>query len=375
MTDLNAPPRADFGASGPAAAPAGQDIDLKVRCSQTAYRWASRTFDARAGKSGAVDRRLNASFASILAIGGKRVGITSDGIGTKVEVAERTGVYSTLGYDLLAMVADDLASNGIEPTNLTNILDVDRLDERVVGDLLSGLSQACLESGIAVVGGEIAELGRRVGGWGGGMHFNWCATAVGVLPDELASPIDGASCAPGDVIVAVREHGLRSNGFSLARAVLADAHGERWHEARCQATGESWGAALLTPSRVCCTLVRSLVKEGVVPHGIAHITGGGVPDKLGRVLKVRKLGASIETPFEPPAFVQELIELGKVPAQKAWRHWNMGNAMLLLLAPGDVERTLAVAAHGFEARVAGHVEEGSRIRIAHAGETVETEVK
>ncbi|HEY3446741.1 MAG TPA: AIR synthase related protein [Myxococcales bacterium] len=359
------------------SAPPGQDIDLKVRCSSAAFRWARKTFDARDGKPGEVDRGLNASFASILSVGGKRLGVTSDGIGTKVEVAERTGVYSTLGYDLLAMVADDLAANGIEPTNLTNILDVDKLDERVVDELMRGLSQAALESGVSVVGGEIAELGRRVGGWGGGMHFNWCATALGVLPDELERPIDGAQCAPGDAIVAIREHGLRSNGFSLARSILSQAHGERWHEARCQATGESWGAALLTPSRVCCTLVRALVGEGVVPHGIAHVTGGGIPDKLGRVLKVKRLGAYLGTPFEPPAFVQELVGLGQVPARVAWRHWNMGNAMLVVLAPGDVERSLAVAARGrgFEARVAGQVVEGDKIRIAQAGEAaVEAEV-
>ncbi|MGC4116888.1 MAG: AIR synthase-related protein [Myxococcales bacterium] len=357
-------------------APAGQDIDLKARCSQTAYAWARRTFDAREGKPGALDRRLNASFASILSIAGKRVGVTSDGIGTKVEVAERTGLYATLGYDLLAMVADDLAANGIEPTNLTNILDVDRLDERVVDELMRGLSQACAENGVAVAGGEIAELGRRVGGWGQGMHFNWCATAIGVLPDSLERPIDGESCAAGDVVVAVRERGLRSNGFSLARSILEEAHGERWHEARCPATGGSWGEALLTPSRVCCTLVRSLVAEGVVPRGIAHVTGGGIPDKLGRVLKVARLGATIDKPFEAPAFVQELIAMGKVPARVAWRHWNMGNAMLLVLAQSTVERALAVAARGFEAQVAGQVEAGSVIRIARAGETVvEAEVK
>ncbi len=352
-------------------APAGQDIDLKVRCSATAYGWARRTFDARAGKPGELDPRLSASFASLLSVGGKRLGVTSDGIGTKVEVAERTGVYSTLGYDLLAMVADDLAANGVEPTNLTNVLDVDRLDERVVDELMRGLSQACTEAGVAVVGGEIAELGRRVGGWGEGMHFNWCATALGVLPDELERPIDGSACAAGDVLVAVREQGLRSNGFSLARSILAEAHGERWHQARCPATGGSWGEALLTPSRVCCTLVRALVAERAVPRGVAHVTGGGVPDKLGRVLKAGRLGASVEQAFEPPAFVQELAAMGKVPPRVAWRHWNMGNAMLVVLAPGDVDRALAVAAsRGFEARRAGHVEQGSRIRIARAGETV-----
>lgn len=340
----------------------GVDLDLGSRCSEIAYGWTRRTFAARQGRPGEVWTGLEASFASLVDVGGRKVGITSDGIGTKIEVAERTGAYGTLGWDLVAMVADDLAANGLEPTNLSNILDVDHLDARVVDELMRGLAEAAAEAGIALTGGEIAELGDRVGGWGEGMHFNWCSTAIGVLPPALEKPIDGRECAAGDAVIAVAERGLRSNGFSLARRILAGAFGERWHEARFE--GRSWGELLLTPSVICCRLVGALLEEGIVPGGVAHVTGGGIPDKLGRVLKVTGLGAELDALFAPPPFVRELQRLGDVPAATAYRNWNMGNAMLLTLPEGAVERAVAVAAgKGYRAQRAGRLVVGARIGI------------
>ncbi|MBI5547291.1 MAG: phosphoribosylformylglycinamidine cyclo-ligase [Deltaproteobacteria bacterium] len=349
----------------------GLDLDLGGRCSAIAYGWTRRTFAAREGRDGAVSTRLNASFSSLVELGGRQVGITSDGVGTKVELAERTGAYGTLGYDLVAMVADDLAANGFEPTNLTNILDVDRLDERVVDELMRGLAQAAGAAGIALAGGEIAELGARVGGWGEGMHFNWCATAIGVLAPGLTRPIDGSSCAPGDAVVAIGEKGLRSNGFSWARMVLAATLGERWHESRCAADGRTWGEALLTPSIVCCPLVTALAAKGLVPHGIAHVTGGGIPDKLGRVLKVHGLGARIDRPFSAPPFMAELQRLARAPASQVWRQWNMGHAMLLVVGAEDASRVVSLAeGAGFGAQVAGTIEAEPVIRIRDGQEEV-----
>jgi phosphoribosylformylglycinamidine cyclo-ligase len=341
----------------------GLDIDVGNRCSRVAWDWSRTTLAARQGKPGASWGHLEASFASLLDFGGVRIGITSDGIGTKIELAERVGDYSTLGWDLTAMVSDDLAANGIEPTNLSNILDVDRLDERIVSELLEGLANATRESGIAIAGGEIAELGARVGGWGDRMHFNWCATAIGVLPAGV-DPVDGKAVAVDDVVVSVKERGFRSNGFSLVREVMEGAFGEAWHEAPYDGS-QSWGRVLLTPSRVCAPLVAGLIAAGVVPHGIANITGGGIPDKLGRVLKVKQLGASLGSLHEPLPFMRALSDLGVVRDERAYRMWNMGNAMLLVLAPGDVARACATATElGFETRAAGHVTADPVIRIA-----------
>jgi phosphoribosylformylglycinamidine cyclo-ligase len=346
----------------------GLDIDLGNRCSKKAYDWTRRTFATRLGKLGQVWQGLEASFASVvemgplMEMGPLRLGITSDGIGTKIEIAERMGLFRTLGYDLTAMVCDDLAANGIEPMCLSNILDVDHLDESIVDELLQGLSEAAISAGIALTGGEIAELGNRISGWGSRMHFNWCATAIGVMAPGVP-PIDGSTLREGDRVVSIRERGLRSNGFSLARRVVTQAFGETWHEAKYDAS-RSWGEALLTPSLVCSPLVSKLINSKVVPRGIANITGGGIPDKLGRVLRVRGLGAELNELHEPVDFMRSLQEMGKVPGEVAYRNWNMGNAMLLVLAPEDVDRALQIAAAaGFTARLAGKIDSDPSIRI------------
>jgi len=206
--------------------PVKPGIDTKIgnSCSRAAFAWAQKTFKNRKGVSGAPILSVAGSFCNIMAFGDECIGMTSDGIGTKVEVAERVGKYDTLGFDLVAMVADDLAANGIEPVNLSNILDVDVLDHSIVDELMKGLHDAANFSGIAVTGGEIAELGNRVGGYGRKMHFNWCSTAIGVLP-KGGKPITGKLIKPGDTVIALRNPGFRSNGFSLVRKALAGRFG------------------------------------------------------------------------------------------------------------------------------------------------------
>ena len=242
----------------------GEDIDLGDRCSSLAYRWAKTTFVARRGAMGQPVMSVDGSFANVMDFGGLRLALCSDGVGTKVEVAERTGRYDTLGFDLVAMVVDDLAANGAEPVNLSNVLDVDRLDPTVVDELMSGLARAAREAGVAVTGGEIAELGSRVGGWGPGMHFNWSATALGVFP-EGTPVIDGRGIDPEDVVVALPSRGMRSNGFSLARRILGADLGPRWHEARFDGR-RSWGEVMLTPSRVFAPVLARLRSAGCAPR-------------------------------------------------------------------------------------------------------------
>lgn len=335
-------------------ASSGVDIDLGNDCSRTAYRWAQRTFRNRAGRMGMPCLKAEGSFSNLMAFGDLRLAMTSDGIGTKVEVAERLGVYDTLGFDLVAMTCDDLAAVGVEPVNLSNILDVDHLDPGVVDALMRGLHDAATVAGVAVVGGEIAELGDRIGGWCPGMHFNWCATATGVLPPGQ-EPLDGTAVTPGDAVVALRSRGFRSNGFSLVRRILAGALGPDWHGVPW-AEGRTWGEVALTPSVVYCPLVVALRAAGIPLHGAAHITGGGVAENLARVLAANGLGAHLDDLFEPHPFMRDLQALGGVPEETAYRLWNMGNGMLLVVPEDRVAEVVAeAAARDVAARVAGRI--------------------
>lgn len=306
--------------------PSGVDVDRNAACSRIAWSRAAATHASRRGQDGEVLPALAASFSTALRIGGESIAVTSDGVGTKVEVAERVGRWDTLGFDLVAMVADDLVCNGAEPIGLTNVLDVDRLDEAIVDALLAGLARAALEARVAILGGEIAELGGRVGGHGERMRANWCATAIGTFGGR--TPIDGRAVRAGDVVLALGEEGLRSNGFSFARRTLEAAYGPEWHTADFE--GRTWGDLLLTPSRIYGPAIVDALRAGHPMSGLAHVTGGGIPHKLGRVLRATGRGARLHALFEPPAFVRELARLAGAAPEVLFKQWNLGQGMLVV---------------------------------------------
>ncbi|MCH2023834.1 MAG: AIR synthase-related protein [Saprospiraceae bacterium] len=341
----------------------GLDIDLGNLCSKDAFNWAKKTFSNRENKVGAAALKVDGVFSNMLTFGGQRIGIASDGIGTKIELAERTGIYDTLGYDLVAMVADDLATAGFEPTNISNIIDVNRLDRDTINALMKGLSEACDFCGMSISGGEIAELGNRIGGFGDGMHFNWCSTAIGVLPSELNAPFDGTAVKSGDIVVALKGHGFRSNGFSLIRRIMESSFGDNWHNELYNNT-QTWGEILLTPSLIFTPVINKIIKNGVQLSGIAHITGGGIIDNFQRVLKTNRLGADLNNLFEPLEVMQRLMDLGSVSAEDAYLYWNMGNGMLIVADESQIDPLLKTAnSLNYDARVAGIITTDPSIKL------------
>lgn len=344
----------------------GLDIDRGNTCSRIAYGHARRTFALRAGTFGEVVPGLDGSFSNVVRFGDVRIGISSDGIGTKIEVAERVGRFDTLGFDLVAMVVDDLVSNGLRPTTLSNILDVDHLDERVVDELMRGLYEAAAQARIVVSGGEIAELGSRVSGWGNRMHFNWCATGIGYLPPGC-SPIDGSGIQVGDAVISLRSRGFRSNGFSKIRMVMEGAFGPSWHTCWYDES-HTWGEVLLTPSRIYAPAVVGLLDTGVPLAGIAHVTGGGIGDNLARVLRPNRVGARLDSLFPPWPFMLRLQDLGDVGEEEAHRLWNMGNGMLLVVRASHAQEACAMLkATGCEAQAAGEVTSEPVLRVQTRG--------
>ncbi len=337
-------------------------LNLGHDCSKIAFAWAKKTFGNCPAEWGGPVLKEQSTFCNILRMGPVHIGISSDGIGTKIELAERTGNYSTLGYDLVAMVADDLVSNGVIPTSISNILDADRLDPKIVDSLMAGLHEAAAVARVCVTGGEIAELGNRNRGYGDGMHFNWCGTGIGFIPPGV-EPITGASIEPGDAVVALRSRGFRSNGFSLIRNIMTESFGPHWHRIGFMET-RSLGDVLLTPSLIYTPLVVDLLLLGVPLKGIAHVTGGGIPDNLGRILKGKGLGAILDGLFPPHDFMQEIQELGNVPDEEAYHAWNMGNGMLLVMPGSQVDRVVSFSQeHGYTARRAGTIRKGGIIEI------------
>ncbi len=344
----------------------GIDIDLGNKCSQIAYSYAKKTFANRPPGTGKPLVSADGGFANIMDFHGVKIGMSSDGIGTKIELAERTGIYRTLGFDLIAMVADDLAANGIETVNLSNILDVDHLDADIVEELMRGLKEAADFSHITITGGEIAELGKRIGGFGDRMHFNWGATGIGIVPPGKEI-VDGRNIQPGDLVIALQSRGFRSNGFSLLRKIMQEQFGSDWHNASYK-NESTWGEQLLTPSLIYSPFISQLIQNDVRLNGCVHVTGGGLADNISRILKVNKLGAELDDIFEPLPVMKKVQELGGVGEEQAYRLWNMGNGMLLIVDEKQTTPIFELAAkHQYEAKICGRIIAGPHIKIDTRG--------
>ena len=341
----------------------GVDINLGNKSSKIAYEYAIETFQNRNGKRGAVASKSKGGFSNLLIFGKERIGIGSDGIGTKAELAERTGIYDTLGYDLVAMVADDLAAMGFEPTNLSNVIDVDYLDKNIINDLMKGLRDACNFSGITITGGEIAELGNRISGYGKRMHFNWSSTAIGILPENLKDGIDGSDIKEGQLIFSLKSRGFRSNGFSSIRRILSEKFGEEWHN-KAYNDKNTWGEKMLTPSLIYSPVINEIIASGSKLTGVVHITGGGVFDNLRRALKLNNVGAELNNLFSPLPEMLKIQEIGKISNEDAYLWWNMGNGMLMIADEKHADNILQKAKQlNYECRIAGSITAGSNIQV------------
>jgi phosphoribosylformylglycinamidine cyclo-ligase len=342
------------------------DPEWAQRCSAAASAWARRTFANRAGRQGAVVGPIEATASCLVEVGAGRVAMYSDGIGTKVEVAERLGRYGSLGFDLVAMVADELASNGLEPVNLSSVLEADRAVPECVEELMRGLHDAAAYAGLAVVGGEIAEIGNRVAGFGAGMHFNWWATGLGVLAPGR-EPVDGRRVTAGDSVVALKSRGFRANGFSALRRILKHAFGPEWHAVPFDA-GATWGETLLTPSLIYTPLLNRVQAARLPVHGMAHVTAGGIPDAMRRVLRATGLGASLENLHDPVPCMKTVQGLGHLGEPQAYELWNMGNGLLMVLPERHVDAVIRMADEmGYFAREAGRVQQEPVLALLSLG--------
>jgi phosphoribosylformylglycinamidine cyclo-ligase len=300
------------------------------------------------------------------------LGIGFDGIGTKVEVAERMGIWHTLAFDLFAMVCDDAVVQGAEPVLLGTVLDVRTLGSATesylenVSQLAEGYVAAAAAARVAVLNGELAECGARIHGYG---PFNLTWNAGVVWFARRTRLLSGVAVWPGDAIVGLAETGCRANGYSLLRHVLLQQHGDAWHTVPVGQT--TLGALALQPSRIYTAAVVDMLggvhaEPQAVLHGVVHVTGGGIPGKLGRLLRRVGLGAEITDPLPPGPLLCYLQEHGPVSDYEAYRVWNMGQGMLLITP--QPEAVIAIARqHSITAQIIGEVTTQPGIRLRSRG--------
>jgi len=313
-------------------ADSGVNIEAGDAASRSAYKNAKSTFASREGLIGQ-PFVLEGGFSGALDMGDYLLIQNDDGVGTKMEIAERTGIYNTLGEDLVCMVADDAICVGAETTSITNTFDVPAVDPNAIEQMTTGLAKACIKEKIVIPGGEIAELSNALNG------MVWNATAVGVVKKDKF--ITGQNIVAGNVIIGLKGRVIRSNGTSLARKICEKAFGQNWHEAEFSST-QTWGEVLLTPSKIFSRLLLDTVlgdfagERKFNVHGVAHITGGGVPGNLPRILP-KGLGAKLPNLHAPHEAVKQLQTLGNVDEAECYRTWHCGSAMMLVCEAKDAE--------------------------------------
>ncbi len=355
---------------------AGVDVDVEAEASRILYEASKRTFENRKGRIGEVVTPFD-DFAGlkVVSVGnlpkGSFLSLGFDGAGTKVDIAHRVGKHDTIAFDLFAMVCDDALIRGGEAVLVGSNLDLRTLgtDDRflpIIRELAEGYVAAAKEANVAVINGEIAQMGSLMGGFGD-FPYHWGAACVWFGRKEKL--LTGLEMKAGDAVVVLQEKGFRANGWSLVRKVFKDVHGEEWHNVAHG--GSTLGLLALTPSVIYSRFVVGLHggfdTEGTCKiHGVAHITGGGVPEKMMRVLRRSKRGARLTNLFAPPEIMSYCQKIGNISDYDAYRAWNMGQGMALITPEPD-KAIAAAKKYGIGAQIAGEIIGEPKIIITSKG--------
>jgi phosphoribosylformylglycinamidine cyclo-ligase len=294
-----------------------------------------------------------AGFFSFPEPGSNRLLVASmDGVGTKLKLAAQTGRWRGVGYDLVSHCVNDILVHGARPIFFLDYIGTGKLDRDAVGELMEGMTEACLESGCSLIGGETAEMpGMYPAG-----ELDLVGTIVGEV--ERSRLVDGAGIVAGDRIIALPSSGLHTNGYSLARRILGSDDDPAVLQAGIADGGGPLADLLLARHRMYLAPVRPLLEAGLV-RGMAHITGGGIPGNLPRILPpgVRAV-VQRDLRSVPPLFAY-LVARGGVDAEEAWRVFNMGVGFLAVVSRDHAREACdRLAAAGADPWEIGWIEEG-----------------
>jgi len=308
---------------------AGVDIDLEAEAVKALI--GSLTF-RRSGEFGMAGDLGH--FAGLIDFGPYLLALATDGVGTKMLVADALSDWSTVGIDCIAMNVNDLYVMNLEPVAFVDYIATDSLDPSKMKEIGSGLNEGARQANMNIVGGETATLKGLVNG------LDLAGTCLGVQNREKV--ITGSAVAPGDLIVGLPSSGVHSNGFSLARKIVLENGGYN----AVLSDGRTVGEALLTPTRIYAEVL-SICRACEV-HGMCHVTGGG----LLNFLRVGPFGFSFDDPMPVPEIFSWLAEKGNVTEQELYRTFNMGMGYAVIV-PQQSAGILTAMVPG--ARVVGHV--------------------
>ncbi len=282
----------------------------------------------------------------------------TDGVGTKLKIAQLIGKHDTVGIDLVAMCVNDILACGAEPLFFLDYIAVGKLDARAVEEIVGGIGEGCKQAGCSLIGGEMAEHPGVMDP----SDYDLSGFCVGIV--DRPSMLDPEAVVPGDVLIGLASSGLHSNGYSLARKVCLE--GKSLEEVKAPVAelgGLGVAEALLTPTRIYVKAVQAVQKRcpGAV-RALAHITGGGITENLNRALNGR-VDAVVEIgTWDVPPVVRYTCEAAQLCESEALKTFNMGLGLVFIVAPDQVDEVRAAAeAAGETTYVVGRVEGGTGV--------------
>lgn len=258
----------------------------------------------------------------------------TDGVGTKLKLAHQTGRHHTVGIDLVAMCVNDILTAGAEPLFFLDYVATGKLEPAELADVVDGIAQGCEMAGCALLGGETAEMP----GFYAAGEYDLAGFCVGIV--EKSHLLDGSQVQVGDVAIALPSSGVHSNGFSLVRHVASRA-GLTWQRAIADLGGATLGDVLLTPTRIYVQPILAALRAGLEIHGMAHITGGGLPENLPRCLG-SGLSVHIDTAsWQPLPVFNWITKTGGIAAAEMFNTFNMGVGLVVLVPAAQQAAAIA----------------------------------
>lgn len=263
-------------------------------------------------------------YAGLIDMGEFAIAMTTDGVGSKVLIANEMKKWDTVGIDCMAMNVNDLLAIGAEPLAFVDYLALEKVDPEMTAQIAVGLERGAEISNISIVGGETASLPEIIRG------FDLAGTCIGMIKKK--DVISGEKIEKGDMIVGLPSSGLHSNGFSLARKIIAESNYTYFDQ--MPYSKRTIGEELLEPTRIYMEALEVIQKADV--HGMAHITGSG----LLKLHRISGFGFEIDDPIEPQPIFRFLQEEGGVDEDEMYRTFNMGMGWVFVLPEGDVDEVL-----------------------------------
>ncbi|MEB3229591.1 MAG: phosphoribosylformylglycinamidine cyclo-ligase [Leptolyngbyaceae bacterium] len=273
----------------------------------------------------------------------------TDGVGTKLKIAHGVQRHDTVGIDLVAMCVNDVLTCGAEPLFFLDYIATSALNPEQLAAVVEGISQGCQQAGCALLGGETAEMP----GFYQPGEYDLAGFCVGIV--DRPKMIDGSKIAVGDVAIALPSSGVHSNGFSLVRKILA-VNDLGWGDRSPFAPDQTVGEVLLTPTQIYVKPILSLLNADLPIHGMAHITGGGLPENLPRCLQPDQAVTVDPTSWSIPPVFEWLEQLGTVERWEMFNTFNMGVGFVAIAPPTYAEAIMDhLAQQGIAAWVMGEV--------------------